>query len=148
MAQYQSDSFEGMSNLPTNSHGGMLMSHRCAVLFPVAATLAAGDLLVLGRLPAGYTIEAVKSDSDVGLTFDVIQTDSLDKQTEKDELILVQGLNPNANQVDGTLTMKAIRSKGLDSDRFLVAKITTGGAVTAGQEMGVTFHYRYRQVTY
>ncbi|HRA30282.1 MAG TPA: hypothetical protein PLT61_12195, partial [Acinetobacter johnsonii] len=64
MAQHQSDSYIGLSNLPTNSHGGMLMSHRCAVSFAVATTLVAGDLLVLGRLPAGFTVESVKADSD------------------------------------------------------------------------------------
>jgi len=148
MAQHQSDSYIGLSNLPTNSHGGMLMSHRCAVSFAVATTLVAGDLLVLGRLPAGFTVESVKADSDVVLAFDVIQTDSLNKLTEKDELVLAKDLNPNANQVDGTMELKAIRAKGKDTDRFLVAKITTGGALTAGKEVGVTFHYRYRQTAY
>ena len=60
MAQFLSDSFEGMSSLPTNSHGGMVMAHRCAIIFPVAATLVANDKLVLGILPAGYTIDSIK----------------------------------------------------------------------------------------
>lgn len=147
--QYSSDSLDGLSNLPTNSHGGMVMSHRCAVIFPVAATLAIGDQLVLGKLPAGYTVQDVKADTDgiVGLSVNVVQADTLGAGAVK--LTLATGVSlVTAGGVDGTLTKDAIRFKGENEDLYLVAEVAAGGDVTKGAEVGVTFTYRYRQVAY
>lgn len=149
MAQFNSDSHEGLSNLPTNSHAGMKMAHRCAVIFPVAAALAIGDKLVLGQLPPGYTIDAAKADSDgiAGLTVKLVQADSLADDAE--ELTLATDVSlAAAGQVAATLPLNAVRFKGVDTPLYLVAEVTAGGSVTAGQEVGITFEYRYRQVTY
>ena len=88
MAQYFSESHEGMSSLPTNSHGGMLMRHRCAIVFAVGATLAAKDQLVLGVLPAGYTIDEITADSDgiAGLSVNVVQAEGLAQSDAKTTL--------------------------------------------------------------
>lgn len=148
MAQFLSDSFEGMSSLPTNSHGGMVMTHRCAIIFPVAATLAVNDKLVLGILPAGYTIDSIKGDTDgiVGLSVTVSQADDLALTNKK---ILTSAISlVVAGGVDGKLTKDAIRFKGANKPLYLVAEVTAGGAVTAKQEVGITFQYHYRQVTY
>lgn len=150
MAQFNSDSHDGMSSLPTNSHGGMVMTHRCAVIFPVNATLVAGDKLVLGKLPAGYTVQNVTADTDgiTGLSVNVVQADSLiDAGATKTTLASGVSL-VTAGGVAGTLTKDAIRFKGLDKNLFLVAEVAVGGAVTKGQEVGVTVSYRYRQVAY
>lgn len=150
MAQFNSDSHDGMSSLPTNSHGGMVMTHRCAVIFPVNATLVAGDKLVLGKLPAGYTVQAITADTDgiTGLSVNVVQADSLiDAGATKTTLASGVSL-VTAGGVAGTLTKDAIRFKGLDKNLFLVAEVAVGGAVTKGQEVGVTVSYRYRQVAY
>lgn len=149
MAQFLSDSFEGMSSLPTNSHGGMVMAHRCAIVFSVAATLAANDKLVLGILPAGYTIDSIKADTDgiTGLTVDVVQAEDLALVTGKK--VLASGVSlVTAGGVDGKLTKDAIRFKGSDKPLYLVAQVAVGGTVTAKQEVGITFQYHYRQVAY
>ncbi len=150
MAQFNSDSHDGMSSLPTNSHGGMVMTHRCAVIFPVNVTLVAGDKLVLGKLPAGYTVQAITADTDgiTGLSVNVVQADSLiDAGATKTTLASGVSL-VTAGGVAGTLTKDAIRFKGLDKNLFLVAEVAVGGAVTKGQEVGLTVSYRYRQVAY
>ena len=149
MAQYFSESHEGMSSLPTNSHGGMLMRHRCAIVFAVGATLAAKDQLVLGVLPAGYTIDEITADSDgiAGLSVNVVQAEGLAQSDAKTTLASAISL-ANAGGVAGTVTKDAIRFKGTDKGLYLVAEVAEGGSVTAGQEVGVTFTYRYRQVTY
>lgn len=150
MAQFSSDSHDGLSNLPTNSHGGMVMTHRCAVIFPVAATLAIGDKLVLGKLPAGYTVQGITADTDgvTGLSVNVVQANSLvDAGAVK--LTLASGVSlVTAGGVSGTLTKDAIRFKGANEDLYLVAEVAAGGAVTKGLEVGVTVTYRYRQVAY
>lgn len=150
MAQFSSDSHDGMSSLPTNSHGGMVMTHRCAVIFPVNATLAIGDKLVLGKLPAGYTVQNVTADTDgiAGLSVNVVQADSLiDAGATKTTLASGVSLVTEGG-VAGTLSKAAIRFKGVDQNLFLVAEVAAGGAVTKGQEVGVTVSYRYRQVAY
>lgn len=150
MAQFSSDSYDGLSNLPTNSHGGMVMSHRCAVIFPVATTLVVGDKLVLGKLPAGYTVQDISADTDgvTGLSVNVVQANSLvDAGAVK--LTLATGVSlVTAGGVAGKLTKDAIRFKGSNEDLFLVAEVAVGGAATKGLEVGVTFTYRYRQVAY
>ena len=149
MAQYFSESHEGMSSLPTNTHGGMLMRHRCAIAFVVGGTLAAKDQLVLGVLPAGYTIDEITADSDgiAGLSVNVVQAEGLAESDAK--TTLASGISlANAGGVAGTVTKDAIRFKGTDKGLYLVAEVAAGGNVTAGQEVGVTFTYRYRQVTY
>ncbi len=149
MAQYFSESHEGMSSLPTNSHGGMLMRHRCAIVFAVGATLAAKDQLVLGVLPAGYTIDEITADSDgiTGLSVNVVQAEGLAQSDAKTTLASAISLAA-AGGVAGKVTKDAIRFKGTDKGLYLVAEVAEGGNVTAGQEVGVTFTYRYRQVTY
>ena len=149
MAQYFSESHEGMSSLPTNSHGGMLMRHRCAIVFAVGATLAAKDQLVLGVLPADYTIDEITADSDgiAGLSVNVVQAEGLAESDAKTTLASAISL-ATAGGVAGTVTKDAIRFKGTDKGLYLVAEVAEGGNVTAGQEVGVTFTYRYRQVTY
>lgn len=149
MAQYFSESHEGMSSLPTNSHGGMLMRHRCAIVFAVGATLAAKDQLVLGVLPAGYTIDEITADSDgiAGLSVNVVQAEGLAESDAKTTLASAISL-ATAGGVAGTVTKDAIRFKGTDKGLYLVAEVAEGGNVTVGQEVGVTFTYRYRQVTY
>ncbi|WP_446892630.1 hypothetical protein [Acinetobacter sp. NS4_7] len=149
MAQYFSESHEGMSSLPTNSHGGMLMRHRCAIAFVVGGTLAAKDQLVLGVLPAGYTIDEITADSDgiAGLKVNVVQAEGLAESDAKTTLASAISL-ATAGGVAGTVTKDAIRFKGTDKGLYLVAEVVEGGNVTAGQEVGVTFTYRYRQVTY
>lgn len=149
MAQYFSESHEGMSSLPTNSHGGMLMRHRCAIAFVVGGTLAAKDQLVLGVLPAGYTIDEITADSDgiAGLSVNVVQAEGLAESDAK--TTLASGISlATAGGVAGTVTKDAIRFKGTDKGLYLVAEVVAGGDVTAGQEVGVTFTYRYRQVAY
>lgn len=150
MAQFNSDSHEGLSNLPTNSHGGMVMSHRCAITFAVAATLVAGDKLVLGQLPAGYTVQDLTADSDgiAGLTVDVVQADSLESGATKLTLASGISLATAGGEIAGTLTKDAVRFKGDNNTLYLVAEVVDGGSVTKGQEVGVTVSYRYRQVTY
>lgn len=151
MAQFNSDSFEGLSNLPTNSHGGMVMSHRCAVIFPVNATVAIGDKFVLGKLPAGYTVQDITADTDgiTGLTVNVVQTNSLiDAGATKITLAPSISLATAGGEIAGTLSKDAVRFKGSNNDLFLVAEVTAGGSVTKGQEVGVTVTYRYRQATY
>ena len=147
MAQYQSDSFVGMSSLPTNSHGGMLMAHRCVVHFAVSTALAANDLLVLGRLPAGYTVEEIKADAAAaGLVLDVVAKPSLEG-TDGD-LALSSAVTLAAGEVAGPRTVAAINFEGSNTELFLVAKVTTGATMAAGSKVGVTFTYRYRQPTY
>lgn len=151
MAQFNSDSHDGMSSLPTNSHGGMVMTHRCAVIFPVNATLVAGDKLVLGKLPAGYTVQAITADTDgiTGLSVNVVQADSLiDAGATKTTLAPTVSLANAGGNVAGVMSKDAVRFKGLDKNLFLVAEVAVGGAVTKGQEVGVTVSYRYRQVAY
>lgn len=149
MAQFNSDSYEGMSSLPTNSHGGMVMAHRSLVKFPVETVLAIGDKLVMGVLPEGYTIDSVSADSDgfAGLSVDVVQADSLDVGAV--ELSLAAGISlATAGRVNGAMTMNAVRYQGSDQRKYIVAKVAAGGTVTAGKEIGLTIQYRYRQVTY
>ena len=149
MAQFSSDSLEGMSSLPTNSHGGMVMGHRCVVKFPVQTVLAIGDKLVMGVLPEGYTIDSVSADSDgfAGLSVDVVQADSL--AAGATELTLASAISlATAGRVAGTMTMNAVRYQGSDKRKFIVAKVAAGGTVTAGKEIGLTVQYRYRQVAY
>lgn len=150
MAQFVSDSLEGLSNLPTNSHAGMVMTHRCAIAFTVAATLAAGDKLVLGKLPVGYTVQDVRADSDgiAGLSVNVVQADSLESGAVKTTLAAGVSLATEGGDIQGTLTKAAARFKGANTELFLVAEVAEGGSVTVGQEVGITFDYRYRQVTY
>lgn len=149
MAQYFSESHKGMSSLPTNSHGGMLMRHRCAIVFAVGAALTVKDQLVLGVLPAGYTIDEITADSDgiAGLSVNVVQAEGLAQSDAKTTLASAISLAA-AGGVAGKVTKDAIRFKGTDKGLYLVAEVTAGGSVTAGQEVGVTFTYRYRQVTY
>ena len=150
MAQFNSDSHEGLSNLPTNSHGGMVMAHRCAVSFAVAVTLVAGDKLVLGQLPAGYTVQDLTADSDgiAGLSVNVVQADSLESDAEKLTLASGISLGTAGGEIAGTLTKDAVRFKGDNNNLYLVAEVAGGGSVTKGQEVGVTVSYRYRQVAY
>lgn len=149
MAQFNSDSYEGMSSLPTNSHAGMVMTHRCAIIFPVAVTLVAGDKLVLGTLPAGYTVQSVNADTDgiAGLSVNVVQADTLEAGAVKTTLASAVSLATDGI-VAGTMTKAGIRLKGSNDNLYLVADVAVGGAVAAGKEVGVTFSYRYRQVTY
>ncbi len=149
MAQFNSDSYEGMSSLPTNSHAGMVMSHRCAITFAVATTLVAGDKLVLGVLPAGYTVQGVSADTDgiAGLSVNVVQANTLGAGAVKTTLASGVSL-VTAGGVSGTLTKDAIRFKGSNENLYLVAEVAEGGAVTKGSEVGVTISYRYRQVAY
>ncbi|ENV00945.1 hypothetical protein [Acinetobacter variabilis] len=150
MAQFVSDSLEGLSNLPTNSHAGMVMTHRCAITFAVAATLVAGDKLVLGKLPVGYTVQDVRADSDgiTGLSVNVVQASSLDGDATKLTLAAGLSLATEGGDIQGTLTKAAARFKGENTMQYLVAEVAVGGSVTAGKEIGITFDYRYRQVTY
>lgn len=151
MAQFNSESYDGMSNLPTNSHAGMVMSHRCAITFPVAATLVAGDKLVLGVLPAGYTVQSITADTDgiAGLSVNVVQADSLiDAGATKTTLAPTVSLVTAGGNVAGVMSKDAVRFKGSNNNLFLVAEVAVGGAVAKGAEVGVTFGYRYRQVAY
>lgn len=150
MAQFVSDSHIGLGNLPTNSHAGMVMTHRCAITFAVAATLVAGDKLVLGKLPVGYTVQDVRADSDgiTGLSVNVVQASSLDGDATKLTLASGVSLATEGGDIQGTLTKAAARFKGNDTALYLVAEVAAGGSVTAGKEIGITFDYRYRQVTY
>ena len=150
MAQFNSDSHEGLSNLPTNSHGGMVMTHRCAVTFAVAATLVAGDKLVLGQLPAGYTVQGITADSDgiTGLSVDVVQADGLASGDAKLALSSGVSLATAGGAIAAPLTKDAVRFKGSNNNLYLVAEVKVGGSVTKGKEVGVTVSYRYRQVAY
>lgn len=149
MAKYFSDSQVGLSSLPTNSHVGMVMAHRCVVPFRVDTPLSVGDVLVLGVLPLGYTVESIKADSDgiEGLAINVKCMDSLDGALK--ELTLVDSISlGEAAQVAGQLTLAAIKDRGENTARFLVAEVTAEGKATKGQEVGVTVGYRFRQVAY
>ena len=144
---YFSDSHEGMSSLPTNSHAAMLMSHRCAVVFTVAEALVAGDLIYLGKLPNGYTIESLRIDSDgvVGLTADILQIND----TTSAEIELSKAVSfVDAGIASAPLSLAAVRLKGDYHASDIVAKIVGGGSVTKGKQLGVTITYKYRQVTY
>ena len=143
-----SDSMEGMSSLPTNSHAAMLMVHRCAASVAVKTTLATDDLIHLGKLPNGYTVEGIKADSDgiAGLTADIILIDPND---ESKIIELAKGVSfINAGQTIGTLTLNAVRFKGFNQNSIIAAKVVEGGELTKGKEVGVTIEYKYRQVTY
>lgn len=150
MAQFNSDSHEGLSNLPTNSHGGMVMSHRCAVVFTVAATIAIGDKFVLGVLPAGYTVQGITADSDgiTGLSVNLVQAEGLGASDAKLALSSGVSLATAGGAIAAPLTKDAARFKGSNNNLYLVAEVTAGGSVIAGKEVGVTVSYRYRQVAY
>lgn len=143
-----SDSMEGMSSLPTNSHAAMVMSHRCVFLATIATALVAGDLIHLGKLPNDYTIEGIKADSDgfVGLTADIILIDPTD---EAKVIEIAKGVSfVDAGQVTGALTLAATRFKGFKQNAIIAAKIVGAGSIGLGKEVGVTVQYKYRQVTY
>lgn len=148
MAQYNSDSFEGMSSLPTNSHAAMVMAHRCAMPFTVATALAVGDLIYLGALPVGYTIEGIKVDSDgiAELKADILL---LDPENNNAETKVVTGASfIDAGVATQVLDLKATRHKGTEHKLHIVAKVTAAASVAKGQEIGVTVQYKYRQVAY
>lgn len=148
MAQYITESFEKRSNFPTNSHAGMVMSHRSAVTFKVAAALAVNDLLVFGQLPEAYVPNSVLIDSDAiaNLVADVLLVDSLDNPTFT--LELSKGVTfANAEVKEAGLSLAASRFKGDNRRLFIVAKVKTAGSVTAGQQIGFRLDYRFRQNT-
>lgn len=146
MAQFNSESFEGMSSLPTNSHGGMLMRHRCAIRFAVQTVIAEGDNLVLARLPAGYVIDQITVDTDgiTGLAVNLVQKETVEA-VEKTTLASAVDL-ATAGVADVKVEKDAIRFDGSDQSLYLVAEATAGGTFAVGDEVGVTFSYRYRQV--
>lgn len=159
MAKYFSDSHVGYSSLPTNSHAGIVMAHRCVVPFPVDTKLVAGDQLVLGVLGNGYTIDSIKGYSDgiPGLELKIMTVDSIDGATSTMDLVERLDISKPA-QVTGELTLDAVKDRGVNAPRYLVAEvINTNGeeepgvssvSITKGQEIGITFDYRFRQATY
>jgi len=149
MAQFNSDSYEGASNLPTNSHGGMVMAHRSVVSFPKETALANNDIIVLGVLAPGYTIDRIVADTEavVGLKVALLKAESLDDLDAATTVATEVDL-ATAGQVQAVLTSAAIKDRGADVPLFLIAKVTSAGTLAANKEIGVRFEYRYRQAAY
>ncbi|MDC4360965.1 hypothetical protein NQ651_17405 [Acinetobacter baumannii] len=148
MAQYTTESLDKRSNFPTNSHAGMVMSHRSAVTFKVAAALAVNDVLVFGQLADAYVLNGLVVDSDAiaNLVADVLLVDSLDNPTFT--LELAKGVTfANAEAKEAPLSLAAARFKGENRHLYIIAKVKTAGNVTAGQQIGLRLDYRYRQNT-
>jgi len=146
MAQYKADS-SYLSNLPALSTAGNLMTHRCAVVFDVAASLTAADTFLLGQLPAGYIVDDVLADGEgiAGLSLSVTQTDSLTAPSYT--LVLADDISlVTAGRVAGAMKLNAVRSAGYGQNQYLVAKVVGTGTLAKGKEIGVTIKYRYRQV--
>lgn len=148
MAQYTTESLDKRSNFPTNSHAGMVMSHRSAVVFKVAAALAVNDQIVFGQLSEAYVPNGLLVDTDAiaNLAADILLVDSLDNPTFTLELAKNVTF-ANAEAKDVQLSLNAARFKGDNRRLYIVAKVKTAGSVTAGQQIGLRFDYRYRQNT-
>lgn len=148
MAQYNSDSFEGTSNLPTNSHGGMQMAHRSVISFPKDTALVVGDKLVLGILAPGYVIDRVVADTEGFANLKVSLTKHAALNQESVGTIATEISLITAGQAQATLTAAEIKARGANVPLFLVATVTAAGTVGANKEIGIRFEYRYRQVAY
>lgn len=146
MALYNSDTMDGSSNLPSNSHAGIVMEHRCAVVFPTATALTAADTLVLGKVPVGYIIDSINADSEgiAGLSLAISQVDNVSAPIKS--LVLADDLSVvNAGRQNATMKLAAIRAKGENIPMILIAKVVGSGSLAAGKEIGVTVKYRSRQ---
>ncbi|WP_394661398.1 hypothetical protein [uncultured Acinetobacter sp.] len=141
-------SYENRSTLPFSTNTGVVLQHRCALVFSIATALAANDLIVLGTLKEGYKPVSVKADSDgiANLTADILLVDDLENPATT--ITVASGLSFVDDGIkDGVLTKAALRYKGLEKPMYLVAKIVDASNAGLGKEIGVTLSYRYRQST-
>lgn len=141
-------SYENRSTLPFSTNTGVVLQHRCSLVFAITTALAVNDLIVLGTLKEGYRPVSVKADSDglAALTADILLVDDLEQPTTT--ITVTSGVSFVADGIqDGVLTKAALRYKGLEKPMYLVAKVKAAADAVAGTEIGVTLSYRYRQST-